>query len=320
MDTHMHAGARDLSITRLIPATPEQVFAAWTQPDRVKQWFGPYGMTIPIAEVDLRVGGLHHTVMRDADGKEYDNPMVIEAVDAPHRLVLRVPEDTCCPVPGSVGTLTFEAEGDGLTRLTARWAHPTPDMRAHHEELGFAKGWGETLDKLTAHMVQPPAGCPVGTPASPEHGWLHRLLGTWEYESECAGPPGSSPMKAKGTERVRSLGGYWVVGESEGQMPGSDDLARWTVTMGYDAGAKRFRGTFVGSMMPHMFIYDGALEPDGRTLTLMTEGPAMTGEGTARYRDVVELLDDDTRLMTSAVEGADGSWTEFMSAKSRRIR
>jgi uncharacterized protein YndB with AHSA1/START domain len=313
MDTHV--ATHELSATRRIPAPPEAVFAAWVEPERIKAWWGPSGMTTPEAEVDLRPGGTHRTLLRDADGKDYPNRMLIEAVDAPRRLVLRVGEDSGCPLPGAVGTLTFAPEGEG-TRLEVRWSHPTAAMRDAHAGI-FAKSWGETLDKLTAHLMPVPAMCPGAVGHGPEHGWLHRMLGDWRFEGECTGPDGAI-MRSAGTERVTSLGGFWVVGENEGTMPGGGP-ARWTITLGYDAGAKLFRGTFVGSMMPTMFVYEGRLGEDGRSLLLDTTGPAMTGEGTARYRDIVTLEDDDTRLVASEVEGPDGAMVRFMTARYRRV-
>jgi hypothetical protein len=266
--------------------------------------------------VEIRVGGLHRTLMRDADGKDYPNPMVIEAVDADRRLVLRVPEGSSCPLPGAVGTLLFLPDALG-TRFEVRWEHPTEAMRRQHEEMGFDRGWGETIDKLGAHVAAGPGECPFAAPPTPDHGWLQRMLGEWRFETECV-MPGGKVEKASGVERVCALGSYWVVGESEGGMPGGGD-ARWIVTMGYDVAAQRFRGTFVGSMMPHMFVYDGRLEEDGRTLTLDTEGPAMSGTGTARYQDIVGMLGDDRRTLTSRVQGEDGSWTHIMSSTFRRI-
>lgn len=319
MDTHVRTMERDLVITRRIPASPAAVFAAWTQPERLRQWFGPTGMTVPEAKVDLRPGGLHRTLMRDADGKEYPNNLTIDVVDAPHRLMLRVTEDACGPLIGTIGELRFDADGEG-TRFTARWHHPTPEMRAVHEAMGFAKGWGETLDKLTAHVLTPAeAGCPMATPVTPQHGWLHRMLGTWSYEMECEPPPGQDgPMRMTGVENVRSLGGYWVVGEAEGAAPMGQGSIRSVLTLGFDPRSQRFKGTWAGSMMPHMFLYDGTLDAEGRVLTLDTEGPSFTGEGTARYRDIVELQGDDLRLLTSEVQGPDGGWARIMRGTFRR--
>src|SRR5262245_12668838 len=117
--------------------------------------------------------------------------------------------------------------------------------------------------------------------ATAEHKWLQQLVGEWTYLSE-AREPGKDPVKAAGTERVRSLGDVWVVGEGEGEMPGGG-RGRSIVTLGYDPARKRFVGTWVGSMMANMWVYDGWLDASRNVLTLESEGPSMSGEGTAKY-------------------------------------
>jgi len=318
MDTHIAAG-NALSLIRFIPAPPDAVFAAWIEPEKVKAWFGPYGMTTPVAEIEPRAGGRHFTVMRDAEGKEYPNPMRIEQIVQDRRLVLLVPDDaeSACPLPGARGTLDFTPH-EGGTRFEVRWEHPTAEMRAQHAEMGFDKGWNETVDKLGAFAATPAAACGgPGSAPTREHGWLHRILGDWTYETEATMPDGSS-HKANGTEKVRALGPYWVVGEGEGEMPAGGS-ARWTVTMGYDAAMKRFRGSWVGSMMGFMFLYDGALTEDGMSLPLESQGPAFDGSGMATYRDTVTMLDANTRTLTSEVQGPDGGWTRFMHGTFRRV-
>jgi hypothetical protein len=64
-----------------------------------------------------------------------------------------------------------------------------------------------------------------------------------------------------------------------------------------------------------MFIYDGTLSDDGRTLSLESEGPAFTSDGTSRYRDVAVMESDDARALHSEVLNPDGSWTRFMTAR-----
>lgn len=324
MDTHAElAGgldaAHDLVTTRLLPAPPEAVFAAWTEAERVRQWFGPYGMTVPVCEIALHPGGTHRTVMRAADGTEYPNRMVIEAVEPGRGLRLAIPEGgEGPPLAGSVADIAFRPDPVG-TRLVVRWRHPTPEMRAAHAAMGFTTGWGQTLDRLAAHLMAPPPGAPFPVAPLPQHGWLTRLLGTWRYETECEGPPGQPPMRAAGVEQVRMLGSFWVIGESEGQCPGGGGLARMVVTLGADPGTGRFRGTFVGSMMPWMFVYDGALDAAAGTLVLDTEGPAMIGEGMARYRDSVAMQGDAVRILGSEVQRPDGSWHRFMTGRYERV-
>jgi hypothetical protein len=151
-----------------------------------------------------------------------------------------------------------------------------------------------------------------------EHQWLQQLVGEWTYESETTMEPGSPPEKFKGTERVRSLGGLWIVGEGQVEMPGVG-TGTTMLTLGYDPARKRYVGTWIGSMMTYLWVYDGGLDAAGRTLTLDAEGPAMEGEGKlAKYRDVIEVKGDDHRVLRSQILGDDGKWQEFMVANYRR--
>ena len=150
-----------------------------------------------------------------------------------------------------------------------------------------------------------------------EHKWLHKLLGEWDLEAE-AGEPGESPVKTTGTESVRSLGGLWIVAEGEGEMPGGG-TGTSLMTLGYDPQKKRYVGTWVGSMMTHLWLYEGSLDAGKKVLTLDSNGPSMKGDGTmAKYQDVIEFKSDDHRVLTARVQGEDGSWQEFMTAHYRR--
>lgn len=151
-----------------------------------------------------------------------------------------------------------------------------------------------------------------------EHQWLQKLVGEWTFESEAVMAPDQPPMKSQGSESVRSLGGLWTLGEGQGQMPDGSD-ATTMMTLGYDPQTKRFVGTWIGSMMTNLWVYDGELDADGRVLSLYSDGPSMSGDGTtARYRDAIEIVSDDHRIMTAAVQGEDGSWHQFMTAHYRR--
>jgi len=152
-----------------------------------------------------------------------------------------------------------------------------------------------------------------------EHAWLQQFVGEWTYEHEALMGPDQPPMKATGTESVRSVGDFWVVGESRGTMPDGGP-ATMIITLGYDPHKGRFVGTFIGSMMTHLWVYDGELDATGRILTLEADGPSWTDPGkTAKYRDVVEAVSDDHRLLKSSVLGDDGAWHEFMVAHYRRV-
>src|SRR5262245_4048587 len=139
-----------------------------------------------------------------------------------------------------------------------------------------------------------------------EHKWLERLLGEWDYEHDCNMGPDQPPVKLTGKESVSSLGGLWFVCEGRGEMPGGG-LARTTMTLGYDPVKNRYVGTFIGSMMTHMWVYDGEVDAAGKSLTLDTEGPSFTAPGKmARYKDVITFESDDHRTLTASFLGDDG--------------
>ncbi len=130
--------------------------------------------------------------------------------------------------------------------------------------------------------------------------------------------PDKPTEKSKGTESVRSLDGLWFVAEGRCEMPGGGP-ATTIMTLGYDPAKKRYLGTWIGSMMTHLWVYDGGLDPSGKVLTLDTEGPSFTAEGKmAKYKDVIEFKSDDHRVLTSHALGDDGKWHQFMTANYRR--
>jgi hypothetical protein len=151
-----------------------------------------------------------------------------------------------------------------------------------------------------------------------EHQWLQKLVGEWTFEGEATMEPGQPPAKSTGTESVRSLGDLWFLAEGQGEMPGGGP-ATMMMTLGYDPQKKRYVGTWIGSMMTHLWVYDGELDAAERVLTLEAEGPNMAAEGKmAKYKDVIEFKGDDHRVLTSHMLGDDGKWNQFMTANYRR--
>ena len=128
-----------------------------------------------------------------------------------------------------------------------------------------------------------------------------------------------------GVEVVRPFGDLWVVGEGKGTTPDGTAMD-WVISLGFDPQrpmgetdpAGRFIGTFLASVMPGMFVYEGTKAGD--VLTLDTEGPSMGDPSMlTAYRDVIEMMGDDLRVMTSHSQMADGSWFGFMKGEYRRV-
>jgi hypothetical protein len=149
-----------------------------------------------------------------------------------------------------------------------------------------------------------------------EHKWLTKLAGEWESEGEAEGPDGEK-FRSSGTEAVRTLGDLWTLFEGSGEMPGGGN-ATTLMTLGFDPARGRFAGSWVGSMATYHWVYEGSLDSSGKVLTLDCEGPAMEGEGTARYQDIIEIVDEDHRLLRARVQAPDGQWNEFMVTRYER--
>jgi Protein of unknown function (DUF1579) len=151
-----------------------------------------------------------------------------------------------------------------------------------------------------------------------EHRWVERLVGEWTFETEAESEPGKKET-GTGSTRVRSIGGLWIVAESEGEIPGMDDRGIWIMTLGYDPRKQQVVGTWVGSMMPNQWVYEGVLDRAADRLTLDTEGPSMKGDGSlAGYREVIEIENDGHWVHTSYAQADGGQWRPFMVTHYRR--
>ncbi|MEH6690011.1 MAG: DUF1579 domain-containing protein [Pseudorhizobium pelagicum] len=146
-----------------------------------------------------------------------------------------------------------------------------------------------------------------------EHGFLQKLVGTWEATAKDM--TGDDPW----TEVVRSLHGIWFVAEGTGNMPGGG-AATTVLTLGFDPAKGKYVGSWIGSMMSHMWVYEGEVSADGTTLSLYTSGPDFADPGkTGEYREQIVFADDDHRIFTSSARQADGSWNQFMEARYTRM-
>lgn len=157
MNPHLStpASERELRLTRIIDAPRERVFHAWTQ--HLPEWWGPYGMTTPVCEMDLRPGGVFRTVMRAPDGTEYPTRGIFTEVVPNERIVFTDAFDAgWIPNPAAFFTaiVTFEALPAGRSRYTARALHWTAENCARHEQMGFHQGWGESLDRLVRCIMR----------------------------------------------------------------------------------------------------------------------------------------------------------------------
>lgn len=94
---------------------------------------------------------------------------------------------------------------------------------------------------------------------------------------------------------------------------------RLLMTLGYDPQKQKYVGTWIGSMMAHLWLYEGTLDAEGKVLTLNSEGPNCADEGKlATFKDVIEFPNDYQRVHSSYLLGDDGEWSRVMTTNYRR--
>ena len=137
----------EIRLTRLFDAPRHLVFEAMTRPEHVKRWWGQLGegYSVPVCEIDLRVGGAWRFVNRHPNGEAVFYGEYRE-IAPPSRLVFTEIFESF-PDAVSVVTAEFTDEG-GKTRFTATVRYPSLDLRNTVLASGMATGAGISYDRL----------------------------------------------------------------------------------------------------------------------------------------------------------------------------
>ena len=153
LKTETENADREIVMTRVFDAPRELVFEAWTDPEQVRQWWGPRGFTTTIHEMDVRPGGVWRFIMHGPDGTDYDNKIVYSEIVRPERLVYDHGSDKEDD-PGQFHvTVTFAKEGD-RTRLTMRLLFASTEARDAVIEFGAVEKGNQTLECLAEHLAK----------------------------------------------------------------------------------------------------------------------------------------------------------------------
>jgi uncharacterized protein YndB with AHSA1/START domain len=137
---------------RILDAPRNLVFAAWSDPKHLAQWWGPTGFTTTTHSFDMRAGGVWRFIMHGPDGRDYQNRITYDEIVAPERLVYHHGDgEDVEPVRFQV-VVTFEDLG-GKTRLTMRGTFPSAEERDRViAEYGADTGLVQTLARLEAYL------------------------------------------------------------------------------------------------------------------------------------------------------------------------
>jgi uncharacterized protein YndB with AHSA1/START domain len=142
-------GDREIVITRAFDAPRKLVFDAFTRPELVKQWLlGPDGWSMPVCEIDLKVGGKYRYVWRrDKDGTEMGMGGVYREIVAPERVVATEKFDQSWYPGEAVGTSVLTEQG-GKTTLTQTILYESREARDGVLKSGMEKGVVASYDRL----------------------------------------------------------------------------------------------------------------------------------------------------------------------------
>jgi uncharacterized protein YndB with AHSA1/START domain len=143
---------REIHVERVFAAPRDRVFAVYTDPELIPEWWGPHGTTTIVDRMDVRPGGGWRFVSRDSDGSETAFRGTYREIAPPERIVQTF-EWEGMPGHVSVETATFEDLGDHTRVRTVALFNTTED-RDGMIASGMEGGLNETYDRLDAVLAR----------------------------------------------------------------------------------------------------------------------------------------------------------------------
>jgi uncharacterized protein YndB with AHSA1/START domain len=159
----------DFVISRVFNAPRDLVWKCFTEPEHMKQWWGPKGVRVVKSEMDLRPGGTYHYAMQVPGGAVMWGKFTYREIVPPERIVLincfsdenggvtRHPMAPSWPLE-MLSVFTLEEVASGETRFTVRWsphsatAEERKTFDAAHASMN--QGWSGTMEQLEAYLVK----------------------------------------------------------------------------------------------------------------------------------------------------------------------
>lgn len=139
---------REIRMTRLFDAPRALVFEAMTRPEHIRQWWGNLGegYSVPVCEVDLRVGGKWRFVNRMPNGESAAFYGEYREINPPERVVFT---EIFEPFPDAVSVVTsMLSEENGKTRMIATVEYPSREIRDMVKASGMERGAALSYDRL----------------------------------------------------------------------------------------------------------------------------------------------------------------------------
>jgi uncharacterized protein YndB with AHSA1/START domain len=168
MMTETNPGGQELVIERVFNAPSELVWKAWTEPERLAQWWGPKGFALTVARMDFRPGGDFLYSIQAPNGFSMWGKFVYHEISAPERMVFvssfcdehgnvtRNPMSATWPL--EVMNILTLSEIDGKTTLTIQGGPYSATEEEHNTFFGaqanVKQGFKGTFDQLEAYLAE----------------------------------------------------------------------------------------------------------------------------------------------------------------------
>ena len=154
-------------VSRVLDAPRDKVWKAWTEVERLKQWWGPKGFVVTHCKIDLRPGGIMHYCLRSPEGNDMWGRFVYREIARPERLVWvnsfsdekgGVTRHPMSPGwPREMLTTVSFAEQEGGTLVTVQWIpiDATEEERRTFEagRDSMQQGWTGTFEQLALYLA-----------------------------------------------------------------------------------------------------------------------------------------------------------------------
>ena len=163
------SGSEDaFALTRVFNAPRDLVWKAWTDPERLRHWWGPKGFLWASATLELRPGGLFHYCMRSPDGRDMWGKFRFHEIEAPERLVFivsfsdekmgttRHPSSATWPLE-VMNTMTLSEQRGRTTLTLTALPHNASEVERHtfrKGHLSLQQGFKGTFDQLEEYLAQ----------------------------------------------------------------------------------------------------------------------------------------------------------------------
>jgi uncharacterized protein YndB with AHSA1/START domain len=162
--------SQDFVISRVFDVPRDFLWQCFTDPERMKQWWGPKGFKVIASNMDLRIGGTYHNGMTAPDGSvmwglftyreivPQERLVFVNCFSDENRGVVRSPMVATWPLK-MLSTFAFEDAPGDKTKFTVHWRtlDATPEEQATFDSdqsrVGMTNGWTGTMDQLEAYLA-----------------------------------------------------------------------------------------------------------------------------------------------------------------------